>query len=123
MNKYYILLYIFRILLDTELQKEERLSDFIKNELTGEMLDIPGMTERGVSSFKKAGIYNSYQLIGSYLSLKKMDKTLKEHHIAFLRYLTMFEINKSNRERIAEGIAEKVSRMIPGFYDASIMRE
>ncbi|KAG5180527.1 hypothetical protein JKP88DRAFT_185579 [Tribonema minus] len=104
---------------------DEKLAEFIRQPITGELTEVPGI---GPAAVKKlaAGegsnkVANTYQLIGKFLSLKGGDdsgKTIQtiEHCDRFWYWLKEMGIS-SYRSGIVNAIAEKCNTWIPGIYD------
>jgi hypothetical protein len=43
------------------------LADFIRRDITGNLLEVPGIGEDQIYVLESEGIYTTYQLIGRYL--------------------------------------------------------
>jgi hypothetical protein len=101
----------------------DELADFIRSQITGKLSEVPGISYEIEGMLNKSGVFNTYQLIGKYLSMKRMEEDLLDHHVHFLNYLGYMGISKAEGHRITQSIGEKVSTMIPGLYDPSIFVE
>ena len=99
----------------------------VRSNITGDLLDIPGIGPASVKKLKDAdiggeSISNSYQLIGKYLSLKDDGVESPEHCEMFWQWLKMKTI-ASHRSAIVRAIAEKCNILIPGIYEADVYGE
>eukprot|EP00752_Nemacystus_decipiens_P005202 g4721.t1 len=105
---------------------DDKLAEFIRSAITGEITEVPGIAERGAEILAEGEgddvVTNTYQLIGKFLALRGPDKgdhevDSVEHCDKFWYWLQAKGIN-SNRSGIVNAIAEKVNTWIPGIYDA-----
>lgn len=83
------------------------LLDFLILPITGDLMEVPGMTLDSINKFKSHNINNTHNLIGEYLSL--IDFSL------FDDYLESLNIN-INRQIIVKAIREKVNTVFPGTH-------
>jgi len=97
--------------------QEATLADFLRNPITGDLIQIPGIGPANKAILIGVGINNTHQLIGKYLTLK--NGTVVEHQDAMWTWLQDIGVN-SHRHNIVLALAEKCDTMIPGLYDASL---
>jgi hypothetical protein len=102
---------------------EDALADFIKTPLSGDLLEVPGIGEKTVEILVAAGVVNTYQLIGKFITLKSMGESCKEHCQKFYDWLMEIEAPPSYRAGVTLAIAEKVNTWMPGLYDPSVFAE
>lgn len=106
---------------------ETTMADFIRLPLTGDLTEVPGISQKQAKLLKMGGdvgdrITNTFQLIGKFLSFKTFnDETgeyisSQEHCDKFIDYLKHKGIN-SFVIGIVNAIAEKSNTAFPGIYD------
>eukprot|EP00968_Pinguiococcus_pyrenoidosus_P013547 scaffold1228_cov246-Pinguiococcus_pyrenoidosus.AAC.7 len=95
---------------------EDRLAEFIVQELDPELTSVPGIGEKAKEFLAADGVETTFQLIGKFLMLKGKDTSVREHADAMWYYLQGVGIN-SYRAGIVLAIAEKVNTMMPGIYN------
>lgn len=83
------------------------LLDFLRLPITGDLMEVPGMTLDSINKLKLHDINNTHNLIGEYLSL--IDFNLLDN------YLESLNIN-INRQVIVQAIREKVNTVLPGTH-------
>src|SRR4051794_16615122 len=68
--------------------------------------------------FKAAGVSNTYQLIGKFLTLKHNSESQTGQELCGLMFAYLKEVGiNSYRSGIVTCLAEKLDTMIPGFCD------
>lgn len=107
---------------------EDKLADFLRAPLTGDIQEVPGIGEAAMKNLAKEdggsgddAITNTYQLMGKFLLLKSNTDSgemvqCQEHCDAFWHWLKSKGIN-SYRSGIVMAVAEKLNTMIPGVYN------
>ena len=96
---------------------EDTLHDFLSRELEESLLSVPGIgpaSEHKLNSVAEPPVFTSYQLIGTFLSLRVEGMTSQEHLDSFWYYLKMIGIT-SSRSGIVHAISEKVYIMMPSL--------
>ncbi len=83
---------------------------WLRGKITGDLEEIPGIGSSTKAILEKAGVTNSYQLIGKFLSFKKGDHS--EHLDAMYEWLTQINV-KIGRNSIILALAEKCAILIP----------
>ena len=99
---------------------EDRLAGWLKDKISGDLEDVPGIGPANKANLEGKGISNSFQLIGQYLTLKA--GTVQEHNDAMWRWLQEVGVN-SGRNNIILALAEKCDIFMPGIYDASLYED
>ncbi len=96
------------------------LASFISSDLEFSLETIPGVGKITSQKLKDAGIYNSFALIGKFLTLYTVDES-GEHPLPkkvpelFIEFLLSIGVDKKNSKFIARAVTEKVLVMMPGF--------
>lgn len=115
--------------------KDDRLIDFIRAPITGDLLEVPGIGDAAVEAMAKMEgndpstcVTTTFQLIGKFISLKGTDSSgdmidVKEHTDRFWFWLKDNKKINACRGMIVRAIAEKVNSMMPGMYDESLYEE
>jgi hypothetical protein len=65
--------------------KEDKLADWLKDKITGDLEELPGIGPANKRLLEGEGVENTYQLIGKYLTFKK--GSVKEHQDAMFLWL------------------------------------
>lgn len=95
---------------------EDTLSQFIASPIQASLQSVPGIGAHAEKLLHNNDIENTYQLIGSFLLIKKDNSSPLDHANDFWTFL--FEIGIiSHRSGIVHAIASKVNTMIPGIYE------
>jgi hypothetical protein len=77
--------------------------DWLRTPLNSNLLTVPGLGRSGVDALKSAGITDTWQLIGKYMSFGP-------NGIAkFHEYLSQFTAISRHRDTITRAVAEKVA--------------
>ena len=97
-----------------------RLCDFIRKEITGDLLEVPGVSESNARVMRDAKITTTYGLIGKYLSLKELGVGTLEHQDRFYHWLKYIGTAGGFRAAIVQSIAEKCNIFCPGIYDENL---
>jgi len=91
--------------------------------VTGDLLQVPGLGPAAIKMLGEAKVTNTYQLVGTYLSLKGPEDEEHEVSVGALNQKFWFFLKsagiKSHRSAIVLAVYEKVSSFFPGFYDAT----
>mmetsp|Transcript_6841 Transcript_6841/g.15696 ORF Transcript_6841/g.15696 Transcript_6841/m.15696 type:complete len:115 (+) Transcript_6841:90-434(+) len=98
----------------------DSLTSWLQGQITGDLEEIPGVGPANKQKMIDAGVENTYQLIGKYLTFKK--GTVKEHQDAAFSWLRDIGVNAS-RNNIILALAEKCDIFMQGIYDASLYEE
>ena len=72
---------------------ESTCAAFIAAEVTGDLLDVPGVGPAAVQAFEIAGVGNTFALLGQFMMLRREGMTGQEHQNAMARYLKKIGIN------------------------------
>ena len=72
---------------------ESTCAAFIAAEVTGDLLDVPGVGPAAVQAFEIAGVCNTFALLGQFMMLRREGMTGQEHQNAIVRYLKEIGIN------------------------------
>ena len=103
-------------------QLENKLSDFMKAPVTGDLSEVPGIAASEDSAGQRAlrgeGIASTHQLIAKYLSFKNEDVSAMEHSECFYQWLAEIGIN-SHRAGIVRSICKRTAIIYPDLYDES----
>lgn len=93
------------------------LIDFLRNELTGNLLKVPGIGKKTLRLLASGNepIVNSYQLFGKFLSLRNLNDTHQSHCNKFLNWLHKKGIY-IHSDNIVMVISEKSNIWIPESY-------
>mmetsp|Transcript_80135 Transcript_80135/g.156700 ORF Transcript_80135/g.156700 Transcript_80135/m.156700 type:complete len:112 (+) Transcript_80135:71-406(+) len=96
---------------------EDKLADWLKDKVTGDLEEVPGIGPANKATLEGQDIENTYQLIGKYLTFKK--GTVKEHQDAMFAWLKSIGVN-SGRNNVVLALGEKCDIFMQGIYDSSI---
>lgn len=94
----------------------DSMAEWISGEIREDIEAVPGVGPAAKGKLAKAGVDNTYQLIGKFLMLKGTDMSVQEHCDAFLQFIIDSGISHY-RHGIVLAVAEKVNTMIPGIFD------
>ena len=89
----------------------------MQEKITGDLEDVPGIGPANKKNLESAGVTNTFQLIGQYLTFKS--GTVQEHQDAVWQWLKSVGVN-SGRNNIILALAEKCDIFMPGIYDTSL---
>jgi len=64
---------------------EDKLADWLRDQVSGDLEEVPGIGPANKATLAREGINNTYQLIGKYLTFK--DGDVKEHQDAMMGWL------------------------------------
>ena len=103
---------------DATKKSNDAISNFVGSPLSGDLAQVPGVGDSCISTLKRAGIENLYQLIAKYLSFKEDGIECVEHHEAFYVWLKEIGVT-AHRATITNSIGEKMNLVFPGIFDSS----
>jgi hypothetical protein len=87
-------------------------AEWLRGKITGDLEEIPGIGPSNKAILEKAGVSNTYQLIGKYLSFKKGD--IKEQQDAMYEWLLQIKVNRG-RNQIILALSEKCDILMPAM--------
>lgn len=106
---------------------DNRMEEFRVGNLTGNLLEVPGIGPAAVKALEQDGIKNTFQLIGHYMKLAEtstgedgelvIDTYLLNQD--FWQLLKSMDI-KSHRSAIVKAISDRVASSFSAFHDANI---
>mmetsp|Transcript_71741 Transcript_71741/g.199046 ORF Transcript_71741/g.199046 Transcript_71741/m.199046 type:complete len:117 (+) Transcript_71741:45-395(+) len=99
---------------------EEKLGDFIRAQITGELQEVPGIGEKTEQVLREHGITTTWQLLAKYLSLKGEDVQAVEHNDRFYYWLKDTGTAAGYRAGVVHAIASKMDSAFSGLYDADV---
>lgn len=105
------------------MNQSDKLDDFCIQPISGDIMEVPGLTENNAILLTYKGVWNTYNLIGKYLSFKDQWTSVREHQDRFLDWLRSTGISNDECMVIWLSIAEKTSTFMPGLYDPSVYAE
>jgi hypothetical protein len=97
------------------------MEEWKNKEVDGNLLKVPGIGPAAVARLAEKGVANSWQLCGTYLTLKGPDEKAVDpatHNDKFWYWLQQAGI-RAHRSAIVVAIAEKMAQTFPGIYDAT----
>ena len=97
----------------------ERLANFIQLQITGNLLEVPGIGIATVKILNDSGITTTFQLMGKFLSLKDQGVESVELCDRFFYWLKGAGVAPGYRSSVVQAIAQKMDITFPGIYDAS----
>ena len=96
---------------------EDKLASWLQDKITGDLQDVPGIGPANKTLLEEAGVTNTFQLIGKYLTFKS--GTVQEHQDAMWMWLKSIRVN-AGRNNVILALAEKGDIFMPGIYDTSL---
>ena len=96
---------------------EDKLASWLQDKITGDLQDVPGIGPASKTLLEEAGVTNTFQLIGQYLTFKS--GTVQEHQDAMWMWLKSIKVN-AGRNNVILALAEKCDIFMPGIYDTSL---
>ncbi len=90
------------------------LSAFLKAPISGDLQQVPGVGQKTAEKLEAAGVSNTFQLFGKYLSLKA--GSVKQHHSAMYEWLVEIGIS-THRNTIVLALAQRMDVTFPGIFD------
>jgi hypothetical protein len=89
---------------------------FIGNNLSEDLESVPGIGPDAAAALKRAGVFSTLQLLGTFLALHSPGMSQRDHLNEFVAFLSKAGI-RVRRSLIARAIAEKCNTFIPGLFD------
>lgn len=94
----------------------DTLAEFMTSPVDGDILKVPGVGPKTKEKMADNGVETTFQLIGTFLSLKGEGVDVPQHLDAMWHWLAGIGIT-AHRSSIVQAIAEKCNIMCPGIYD------
>jgi len=102
------------------------MTAFLQSELSDDITQVPGIGYAAAEKLKLAvlykdgslgepGVFNTFQLVGKYLSFRQRNITQQQHNDAFMEWLQLKGVN-AHRVGITQALAEYLSVIIPSPY-------
>jgi hypothetical protein len=95
------------------------MPEWIMKEITGNILEVPGVGKTTSKLLAANGITTTYCLLGKYLMLKEDDVGPVELADKFWYYLNSINTPLGYRSVIVLSVAEKLNIIFPGIYDSN----
>jgi hypothetical protein len=99
------------------------MTEWIMKEITGDILEVPGIGPATATLLAADGITSTYALLGKFLMLKENDVGPVELADKFWYYLNSIKTKSGFRAGIVLAVAEKLNITFPGIYDANAYEE
>ena len=98
----------------------DTMGEWLRKEVSGDLLEVPGIGPASVKALKEHGITTTYQLFGKFLSL--MDEGVGSVELAdrFWFWLDSAGTAAGSRAAVVLAVAEKLNMSFTGLYDASL---
>lgn len=94
----------------------DAVAEFLASPIQYDLKTVPGIGPSAEKKLHEHEIENTFQLIGSFLILKKDNMDPNDHLNDFWYFLQEIGIS-AHRSGIVHSIASKVNTMIPGMYE------
>jgi|TARA_B110000093_G_C12968385_1_gene410882 hypothetical protein len=102
---------------DRSVVSEESLADFIRSDITGNLLEVPGIGAVAQRRLRtEHGITTTYQLIAKYLSFKDDTTANIEHADRFYHWICTTGVHNMRRAGVVRCIASKTNATFPNIY-------
>jgi hypothetical protein len=98
--------------------QKDIVAEYILYPLREDLIHIPGMQEDSIDVLKNIGIYNTYQLVGLFLSFRNESRGSLELYETIISYLKCKGFAE-NVELVVRTVIEKIDTLMPGFCDMS----
>jgi hypothetical protein len=102
---------------------EETMANFLRNQLTGDLKEVPGIGEITEHFLKQQGIDTTFQLLGKFLSFKSQQTNDLEMANLFYQWLHSISTPAGYRAGIVHSLGEKLNLLFPGIYDSSLFAD
>ena len=101
---------------------DSSLAQFLENEINHDLISVPGIGPKSAEKLNKEGIASTYQLIGTFLTLKQLEDTSQDHCDRMWHWLQSCGID-TYRSGIVQCLVEKCEIMMPSLYDNNTVFE
>ena len=91
---------------------ESTCAEFIIADVSGDLIDVPGVGKTAVKAISDAGASNTFALLGKFLMLRKEGMTGQAHQNAMAQYLKDIKVN-SHRSDVVYSCSEKLRSLFP----------
>lgn len=91
---------------------ESTCAEFIIADVSGDLIDVPGVGKSAVKAISDAGAGNTFALLGKFLMLRKEGMTGQAHQNAMAQYLKEIKVN-SHRSDVVYSCSEKLRSLFP----------
>jgi len=98
----------------------QQIAAFIVSPVTGNILEVPGVTEESRQILQKIGVVSSYQLFGMYLSAQGDGADKTEITKAFHARLNEIRYPFDLITTCVQAVGEKLNISFPGVYDSAL---
>eukprot|EP01035_Chromulina_nebulosa_P019790 gene19790-25731_t len=103
----------------------ENMRAWIQKQVSGHLQEVPGIGEINekhlMNEDNEMGVSTTFQLIGKFLSFRKLGGSQFQQCDLFWNWLKNKNISHQ-RNNIVQAIAEKCNVMFPGMYDSTAFR-
>jgi len=94
---------------------DQKLATFLEDELSEDLLTIPGIGQKTAVKLQEEGIQTTYQLIGQFLTFKGAGESSQAHCDKMWHWFREIGINQY-RSGIIYCLVEKCEILMPGLY-------
>ena len=101
---------------------DSSLAQFLENEINSDLISVPGIGPKSAEKLNTNGISTTYQLIGTFLTLKQLEDTSQDHCDRMWHWLQSCGID-TYRSGIVQCLVEKCEIMMPSLYDNNTVFE
>lgn len=100
--------------------KGDRLKDFLRAPIQEDLRSFPFVGRVSKNMMIKAGVTNTYQLIGKFLELRATGDTPQQHCDKFWHWLEEHGTSAAHRSSLTHAMAEKLNILCPGMFPAEL---
>ncbi|CAE7937814.1 unnamed protein product [Symbiodinium sp. KB8] len=99
------------------------IREFIDADLEAELSSVPGIGPKSVQNLQAAGVKNTFNLVGKFLTLYDDAADTQDNCNAFYDWLGECGVASAYKNSITRLIVEKVYVLMPGMVDLSTFDE